>query len=186
MNLYIVRHAHALPVGDPGIESDPDRPLSKQGHEQVVALVAALQRAGIRFDKLLTSPLARARRTAEGIGPPLGVPQDQIVLTEILEPGASGKKLGKLLRRLEGEHVALVGHEPDLSRLTAWLIGSKRARIDLAKAGVACVACDGPPCKGAGTLSWLITPTWFPADRGGASEVDHALAVKPTGKSGKN
>ena len=46
----------------------------------------------------------------------------------------------------------------------ARLIGSKKASIALAKAGVACVACDDPPGKRCGSLTWLITPDWFEQD----------------------
>ena len=57
--------------------------------------------------------------------------------------------------------VAVVGHQPDLGQLAGWLIGARKAQIDLAKAGVAHIAFDPEPRKGAGTLVWLVTPEWF-------------------------
>ena len=42
-----------------------------------------------------------------------------------------------------------------------WLIGSKRAQIDLAKAGIACISVADEPRKGGGALVWLVTPEWY-------------------------
>jgi phosphohistidine phosphatase SixA len=57
--------------------------------------------------------------------------------------------------------MALVGHQPDLGFYAGWLIGSKSAQVDLAKAGVARITCDDKPGKGRGMLIWLVTPEWF-------------------------
>jgi phosphohistidine phosphatase SixA len=43
----------------------------------------------------------------------------------------------------------------------AWLIGSKEARLEFGKGGIACIRCDGLPQKGAGTLIWLLTSKWL-------------------------
>jgi phosphohistidine phosphatase len=161
MHVYIVRHAHALALNPPEIEADEDRPLSDQGREQVAGQAATIRRLGVRFDRILTSPYLRAFQTAEGLQRQLGLPLEVVETTDHLAPGGRLKKLAKVLRRLAGDHIALVGHEPDLSFLLAWLIGGKRAQVDLAKAGIACIACDEPPGKGAGRLEWLVTPAWF-------------------------
>jgi phosphohistidine phosphatase len=161
MNLYIIRHAHALPINPPEIEADEDRPLSDQGQEQVAAQAAALHRLGIKFERILTSPLARALQTAERLNN-LGLSLNNVETTDHLAPSLRPKKLAKLLRKAAADSIAIVGHEPDLSGFLAWLIGSRRARIDLAKAGIACVTCDEPPHKGAGRLEWVVTPMWFP------------------------
>lgn len=161
MNLYVIRHASATPVGAPGVQGDEERPLNEAGMKQMIQLLNTFQRLRIQFDLIFTSPLVRARQTAEGIMRGLGLPDDRLQITDRLAPGGSGKKLARLLRKAEGEHVAIVGHEPDLSRLTAWLIGSKRAQLNLSKAGVACLHCDAPLDKGAASLEWLVTPSWL-------------------------
>jgi phosphohistidine phosphatase SixA len=53
-----------------------------------------------------------------------------------------------------------VGHQPDLSEYAAWLIGDKKAQVNLAKAGAAFIECEAGPSKGGGVLTWLITPAW--------------------------
>ena len=65
MDLYLIRHADALALGERGITSDEDRPLSEVGEAQAAAGAKALLTKGILFDRLFTSPLLRARQTAE-------------------------------------------------------------------------------------------------------------------------
>jgi phosphohistidine phosphatase SixA len=54
-----------------------------------------------------------------------------------------------------------VGHQPDLGEFAAWLIGSKKAQIDIAKAGVAFIHCEKEVTKGGGSLEWLVPPEWL-------------------------
>jgi phosphohistidine phosphatase len=169
MNVYLLRHAHALDINAPGVERDEDRPLSDEGRQQVELVAAAVEALGLKFDQVLTSPLRRATETAHELHSHVGgMPESAIVTCEQLEPGVSSKKLMKRLRSLEGNEVLLVGHAPDLAEHAAWLIGSKRSQVEIAKAGLACVRCDEPPRKGAGTLVWLLTPELIGALQGGA------------------
>ncbi len=161
MNLYLVRHADALPNGVQGITSDADRPLSDKGLEQVKSLAAAFRRLEIPLQKIVTSPLRRARQTAEELLRGLEPSGLELLECDELAPEGSVKKLARFLRDLDASEVALVGHQPDLSLHAAWLIGGKRAQVEFAKGGAACIACDQPPRRGAGTLLWLITPRWL-------------------------
>ena len=69
--------------------------------------------------------------------------------------------MSRRLRDLGGDAVALVGHQPDLNDYAALLIGSRKAQIELAKGGVACVSCADDVDKGAGVLLWMLTPQWM-------------------------
>jgi phosphohistidine phosphatase len=158
MNVYLLRHAHALGVGERGVQSDEERPLSDAGHRQVARVADAVKRLGLTFDQLLTSPLRRAAETAQDFCRHLGLPDSAILTCDQLEPGVSSKKLMKRLRSLEANEVVLVGHAPDLDEHAAWLMGNKRAQVEIAKGGLACIRCDAPPRKGVGTLMWLVTP----------------------------
>lgn len=159
MNLYLIRHADALPIGDRAA-SDAERPLSPDGESQSQLLAFGLHRRGVKLARVLSSPLVRARQTAEllirGWSPP-----PQLDLHDELAPDGKRRKLARFLAELKERDVGLVGHQPDLGVLAAWLIGNKRVHIDLAKAGVACISCDNGPGKGEGTLEWLITPAWL-------------------------
>jgi phosphohistidine phosphatase len=159
LHLYLIRHADAVPREDPNY-ADDDRPLTDLGKKQSKALGAALSAHGVRFELILCSPLPRAQETVEGILAGMTDPNPPVEYTDELTPGAKPRKLDREVVKHEGNAIALVGHEPDLSEYIARLIGSKKASLALAKAGVACVACNDAPGKGCGTLVWLIPPEW--------------------------
>jgi len=161
MELYLIRHADALPLGANEVLEDADRPLSDRGQGEAKALAAALQRAGVQLGLVLTSPLLRARQTAEGMLAAWSGAPPRLQVCDELALGERTRKLARVLRDLKEERVALIGHQPDLCAHLGWLIGSKKAQIDMAKAGVAAVTCHESPGKGAGVLRWLVTPAWF-------------------------
>jgi phosphohistidine phosphatase len=157
----MIRHADAVRVGDMGATTDAERSLSPAGESQAQAVAAALQRQGVALDVIVTSPLRRALQTAEGIARHWAQPAPELRVCEDLAPGVARKRVSRYLRALGMGRVALVGHEPDLSRLVAWLVGSKKAQVEMAKAGVAYVACSDGPRKAGGNLVWLVTPEWM-------------------------
>jgi phosphohistidine phosphatase len=161
MDLYLIRHADAVPVGEQGVTADSQRPLSRLGLSQVQELTAALSARQVHLDKIVSSPLVRARQTAEWMLKAFPLPPPELLICEELAPGGKRRRLSRYLREQGGDAVALVGHLPDLAELAAWLIGSRNARIDMAKAGAAFVRCDDGPQKGAGSLIWLTTPDWY-------------------------
>jgi phosphohistidine phosphatase len=165
MDLYLIRHADALPLGEGGAADDEERPLSDAGQAECQKLATALRRAGVRLDRVVASPLLRARQTAEGMlkhwnaEPP--APTPALDVCGALAPGGKPRKLARYLLKLTDTSVALVGHMPDLAEHAAWLIGSKKAQLELAKSGVALVECEKLPGKGTGVLRWLVTPAWY-------------------------
>jgi phosphohistidine phosphatase len=161
MNLYLIRHADAIPVGEQGITSDFDRPLSPVGHLQVHALAKTLIRVGVAIDQIVTSPLVRAHETAEGMAKAWSSPAPGVTICDELAPGGRRRQLARFLQKLEGERFALVGHLPDIGELAAWLIGNRRVNIDFPKAGSAYIECAESPEKGGGVLVWLATPDWY-------------------------
>jgi len=160
VELYLVRHAEAVALGERGVATDDERPLTDDGEKQARLVGAGLRERGIAFDKLVTSPLLRAKQTAEGMLRDWPEPKPELVICEQLAPDRRPKRLSRFLRDLNAERIALVGHMPHLGELTAWLIGSKKAHVDLAKAGVAYVSSTNAK-KGRGTLLWLVTPEWL-------------------------
>ena len=160
MDLYIIRHAEAQPLGENGIQNDEERPLTAAGKAQCGPLAAALQRQSVRLERVVTSPLLRARQTAEGLLKHLASPEPELHTCDFLAPGGKRRKLTRFLCNLNAQSVAIVGHLPDLGLYAGWLIGAKNAQIELAKAGVACIHFDDEPDKGAGVLNWLVTPQW--------------------------
>jgi phosphohistidine phosphatase len=161
MDLYLIRHADALPLGEGGILEDAERPLSDVGKGQAKALAGALNKRGVHLTRVLSSPALRAKETAEHMisaWPGTGL---SLETCDNLAMGFKPKKLARALEDCTDNALALVGHQPDLAEFAAWLIGSRKARLDLAKGGVACISCSNGICKGGGTLEWLVTPVWY-------------------------
>jgi phosphohistidine phosphatase len=165
MEFYLIRHADAAVLGDGGITQDAERPLTPAGVEQSEALARVLQRHEVRFDQVLTSPLLRAHQTAEVMLQHWPLPAPPLHVCEHLAPGRKRRKLTRFIRDLGGECIALVGHMPDLAVYASWLIGGKKAQLDLAKAGIACIRFDGKVGKGEGLLVSLVPPEWYAAHR---------------------
>jgi phosphohistidine phosphatase len=111
MRLLIVRHAEAA-SGNP----DELRPLTPEGREHARAVGAGLRDEGFSADAIVSSPLLRARETAEALG--LGPPE----VDDRLAPGASpfdvrDAAIGR------GNTVVVVGHQPDCGKAVAALAG---------------------------------------------------------------
>jgi phosphohistidine phosphatase len=159
VNLYLVRHAIAVPRDASNVLSDEERELTPEGIAKMEKHIAALLKLGVEFDHVLTSPLVRARQTAELIQPKLA-PGIEIRTDAALAPGSDPHALLDRLGSLPSlEDIALVGHEPDLGDLATLLIaGKQRSGIRFKKGGVACIELDDfvPPIRG--TLRWLLTP----------------------------
>jgi phosphohistidine phosphatase len=116
VQLVIVRHAEAA-SGEP----DELRPLTPEGREIARALGQQLARDGVRPDAVLTSPLLRARETAQELARPAGVEPEP---DERLAPGATAENVRAAVQE-RGETVVVVGHQPDCSRIAAALTGGE-------------------------------------------------------------
>ena len=136
MELLVIRHGTAESHGHPG--GDGMRALVEKGRAQARAAGCFLRRIDRLPDLVLTSPLVRARETAEGlcdaagIGKPIEVPW----LAGAMTPEAA---VSELTAYQNFRRVAVVGHEPDLSELVGHLIGASCGRVRMKKGAVACV-----------------------------------------------
>ena len=157
MMLYLVRHAAAEEAHDG--KSDAERALTREGIEK-------FRRAAKGFVKILgdgglplifTSPLVRARQTAELLSDTLG---DARLGTEVrIEPAlAPPGELSDVLRmaRESGEAVAAVGHEPYLSEWVGQLCFQRSGGVEMKKGAVAGIELSKTGSRG--TLLFLIQP----------------------------
>jgi phosphohistidine phosphatase len=148
--LYIVRHAEAVEKDDD--RSDAGRPLTDRGRRQFRRVAKALRKFDVVFDRLLHSPKLRAVETAEFLEDL--VEADTIVTRNLAKPPSP-----MLLDEIRGEVVAVVGHEPYLGALAAWLLTGSKAgggRFALKKGGI--LALDGDVRPGAMRLVCCMTP----------------------------
>jgi phosphohistidine phosphatase len=153
VQLHFLRHAHA---GDPAKWRGPDdlRPLSAKGRHQAESLGRHLDGLGQRFDLMLSSPLVRARQTAELVGQRLGLPT---VIDERLGNDFSITELEAMLAdHGNPDRPILVGHDPAFSDLVTSLSGA--LAIPMRKGTFARIDIARPIEPGSGVLVFLLPP----------------------------
>jgi phosphohistidine phosphatase len=156
MELYFLRHGKAEDIGQGSACDDFSRPLTAAGVVEMEAEAKAFETLGIELDLVVTSPLVRAKMTAQIVATRMGL-KKELVETELLAPGCDLKRLRKLLGSYDShEAVMLVGHEPDMSTIVGELVG--RASIEMKKGGLAFVTIERSVRSGAGVLQWLVPP----------------------------
>ena len=148
MKLYLLRHGKAdWPEWD---QPDDERPLTKQGKQEMRRIGQFLADSKVAPSIILSSPLPRAWQTAEIAGSALRI---QVREQVTLRPGFSPAKFRALLKHAKGADLMLVGHEPDFTGLIRALTGGI---VKLGKGGVARIDLDD--AGEAGRLIWLIPP----------------------------
>jgi phosphohistidine phosphatase len=152
MELILLRHGKAENTNPQG---DAARALLEKGREQARRAARSLKAAGVLPELVLTSPLVRAKQTA-----------DEFCLTAEM-PGpviqgwlASGMHPETAMKELAGFHdfkrVMIVGHEPDFSALIEWILGVSGGGVEVKKGAIACLRVI-PPTR-FGNLLYLIPP----------------------------
>jgi phosphohistidine phosphatase len=159
LEIVIVRHAIAFERDRMRWKDDGQRPLSPEGKRKFRKAAAGLARWLPKVDVMLTSPLVRARQTAELLTEIAGWPE-AIDTPELAPDGTPESVLAVLRKQRGGARVALVGHEPHLGELLATCVVGSGARAfgKLRKGGVACVEFEAGIHAGRGTLSALVIP----------------------------
>ena len=159
MELLLIRHGKAEGHGLPG--GDGRRDLVAKGEDQSRRVGAFLKKEDLVPDLCLTSPLVRARRTAEIVSEYAGC-DGQPVVEAWLSCGMRAETALKELAAYRGacKRVALFGHEPDFSMLVEHLIEADPGTVRVKKASVILLTID-PPHDG-GLLHFNIWPTQLP------------------------
>ena len=163
MNLFLLRHGLAVEREEFHFASDELRPLTPKGKRQLRKITAALRAMELRFDAILSSPLVRARQTAEIAAADLRL-KKRLSFADELKPGASAKRLIQKINRLKPavKNLLLVGHEPDLSELISLLVtGGPGLQLDFKKGGLAKLEVGKLRAGRCAALAWLVTPKQF-------------------------
>jgi phosphohistidine phosphatase len=165
MELLIVRHAIAFERDRHRWRQDAERPLSPAGMRRARKAAAGLKELTKPPQRMLTSPLVRARQTARILTDVAGWPAAEE--TPELSPGEPALAVLILLGKDRSKLTAVVGHQPGLGHLlAACLIGGGGALpIEMKKNAVACVSFEGAPRAGHAALKWLATPRMLRALR---------------------
>jgi len=154
--LYLIRHGIAEERGDKWPD-DSRRPLTEEGMSRLRKSARGLVQIGVEFDIVLTSPLVRARQTADIVAAAFNT-RPMIAVLDSLTPGISAQTLlSDLEAHAKRARIALVGHEPGLGELAAKLIGARRP-FEFKKGAICRIDVESLPPAGPGALRWFLTP----------------------------
>ncbi|GLI37171.1 phosphohistidine phosphatase SixA [Geobacter hydrogenophilus] len=153
MKLYLIRHGEAVERSEEIREED--RWLTAAGRDGVRANVRRLAKKVAVPDVIVTSPLVRAVQTADILAEVLGF-EGEVRVSQELAPGFSVEALFRLASACESPRsLAVVGHEPDLGRVLARLLGLEGA-LPFKKGAIVALkvapAGSGTPAR----FRWLI------------------------------
>ena len=160
MELYLLRHGIATERGKSIRGGDAQRPLTPKGRRKMRRIAKAMRGMELSFDLILSSPLLRARQTADIVAEEFKL-AEQRKLSSHLAPEGDPRDLIRDLKRLHrgSRKVLLVGHEPYLSNLMATLLaGQLVININLKKGGLCRMSIDSLQNGRCATLEWLLTP----------------------------
>ena len=156
LSLYLIRHGLAADRGA-DYPDDSKRPLTSAGITSMRKEARALAALDVTFEVIISSPLVRARQTADLIAQELPA-KPPVVLTDSLSPAGSHTSFfQELSRHMRKGSIAIVGHEPNLGELAARMLGAK-GLIEFKKGAVCRIDFEVFPPKGLGTLKWLAPP----------------------------
>jgi phosphohistidine phosphatase len=157
VRVLLVRHAAAVDrLAFEG--ADADRPLTAEGARRFRRAARALAVRLPEIQAIASSPRLRARETADLLAAELAGDSERLDLGALEPDARPAATLAWLRSRRELDTVALVGHEPQLSRLEAWLlVARERPLAAFKKGGAALVEIPGRIAAGRALLAWHLT-----------------------------
>jgi phosphohistidine phosphatase len=161
MNLYLMRHGIAVAADDPSMTHDSERPLTGKGVRRMRRAARGLRRLEIPFDGILTSPVLRARQTAEIVAAVLGLEARLEEISALSPESTVEHLLFGLTRYQDREHLLLIGHEPLLSETMSTILCHNRGHeleINVRKGSLCRIEIAGLPPPGPGILHWFLAP----------------------------
>ncbi len=160
MDIYILRHGIAVEAGTPGYENDAKRPLTSKGKRQLHKSAVTMKKMKLKFDLILSSPLERAKRTAEIIAEELKLTKKLKFTDALKNEYAPEKLIGEIVAlKPQPKNLLLVGHEPYLSRLVSRLISvDEELAMDFKKGGLCKLEVEALGFGKCAQLAWLLTP----------------------------
>lgn len=163
IEIYLIRHATAEERGEQWPD-DAKRPLTASGSKRMRSAAKGLAKSGVELDVILTSPLVRAKQTAEIVAATQRLAPPIVSIGALAPGGRYGDLMAELKKYARRERLALVGHEPDIGALAGRLAGLRRS-IEFKKGAVCRIDVESIPPSARGVLRWLVPPSMLRAMR---------------------
>lgn len=153
--IYIFRHGEAETKAESPTKTDEGRRITAEGAEQVRRVCIIAKQLKIKPDAILSSPLVRAKQTAE-IAKELLNLKAELKVEASLEPDREPEEVYAALSKFRrSESVMLVTHVPILGRLIFDLLGG-HINLEMNNGALAKIESKSLPKSGSGTLIWLL------------------------------
>jgi phosphohistidine phosphatase len=139
-----MRHAKSVIAGID--EADFDRTLSERGRKDAPEMGRRLKKRGIKPELIISSPAARALKTAREVASELGYPEKSILQQpEIYNSDID--TLVRIIRNLDDKSnsVMLIGHNPSFTGIVGYL--SDRFIDNIPTSGIIQINFDLPTWK---------------------------------------
>jgi phosphohistidine phosphatase len=154
MDIVLMRHGRST-VRSSHVGADEQRPLTADGLKRLKQALPGMRQVSPHIDRVVTSPLVRARQTAEVVAEGYSVPLKELTA---LAPGGEPQAITHWLARQHDQVLLLVGHEPDIGRLASWyLTGSSESFLPMKKGAICLIHFAGKPAAAKGELRLLFT-----------------------------
>ena len=160
MEMYIIRHGDAIDRNDPQVTGDAMRWLTETGRDEVAVSARLLATLGVVPDLVLTSPMVRARQTAEIVTDLIGPASGPEISEHLVYGGSLAGVLEDILHRGHPARVVLAGHMPSVGALVGYLAWGRPENEVPFRTGEVCRIDlpDDVPMPGYGDVRWLIPP----------------------------
>ncbi|MBI5662088.1 MULTISPECIES: phosphohistidine phosphatase SixA [Ignavibacterium] len=153
MNLYLIRHSISEKIIPP--KKDFERELTKEGIELIYKAANHWKKIVPAFDLILYSPYLRAEQSAKIIAE-IFRNEDKLLKENNIAAGCSTGTLIDILSNYENEHIAVVGHQPDLSQHISNLCSGSFISLSFPPAAIAKISFERQLKFSSGRLEFLI------------------------------
>ena len=155
MDVFLLRHGEAEELGGK-VKTDNERALTRDGVRLMEEEAEGMKRLGLRFNVILSSPLVRAKQTAEIISEVLD--SRKVTLCDALAIPISTVDLMVAFKPFQPDYrVLLVGHMNDIGKLAGFFLGDPRLTLPFKKGSLCKILTSRLTPTPHGELRWFLT-----------------------------
>jgi phosphohistidine phosphatase len=160
MNIYLIRHGDAESISVS--KADFDRKLTSKGKDSIKKAAEGWKKIISSVDVIASSPLTRSVQTAEIVASVYNF-QEKIITDKRLSSGCKPEDVLEFIKSLSSDiaNIAIVGHEPDLSRTLSAFVSSSGMFTEFNRGSLAKIIFNGRLRFSAGSLEFLIPQELF-------------------------
>ena len=157
MQLYLLRHGIAEDKAAKG--TDADRELTSKGKAELEQVMKVASRAGVKPSLILTSPLVRARQTAEIARKQLGTKETLLETNTLVPDGPPHMVWAELSDHRKEESLMLVSHNPLIEQLVPFFLNTPTLHFAFDKGAIVAIELGNFRGDPDGLLHWILTPS---------------------------